>query len=462
MSQFEPVANWLDTVAYSHSQSKATYELYKRVWERFSKFISMSAEEILADYETTDERIFRRKYAQYIRGWITNLLQENLTTGSTKTMVGAVKSFFKYNDLPLGLVPQAANSIAFHNRDITKEEIIQIMAVSDLREKAFFTVMAQSGLRPCTIKQLRLKHLEKLDQVPCKIDVPKEIAKGKYGSHVTFLGPDALKYLKQYLTTRTNLTPNDFVFCSYGDLTKPVNSKNVSRSFRLAARKLEKSGAINYEVRTGKPSELRFYTLRKFFRKYANQMGFEHVNYMMGHTTGGSDSNYTPKDPEWYRDLYKEKAMPFLRLETATPTETEKTIAELKKQLEERDKEMNTMKKRITKLEPIISLFGDLDPEDLSQFFKEIKMKRPVEIPDSGTMTEIGVSPGFDEELEKMAKKHGISKEEVASRVVEFAVTHGVRAKNWEEAEEKLRHKASLEDETEAKKRKVRESSKES
>jgi len=150
------------------------------------------------------------------------------------------------------------------------------------------------------------------------------------------------------------LTPDSLLFCSHGDPAKPVNVKDVSRAFRMAARKLEKSGAIHYEIREGKPSELRFYTLRKFFRKYANQMGFEHVNYAMGHTTKGSDSSYTPKDPEFYRELYKEKTMPFLRLETATPTETEKTIVELKKQLEERDKEPQTMKGTLAKLQPLV------------------------------------------------------------------------------------------------------------
>jgi len=57
------------------------------------------------------------------------------------------------------------SGIVYHNRDITKEEIVQIMVVIKLREKAFFAVMAQSGLRPHTIKQLRLKHLDDLEKI---------------------------------------------------------------------------------------------------------------------------------------------------------------------------------------------------------------------------------------------------------------------------------------------------------
>ena len=260
------------------------------------------------------------------------------------------KVFFKYNDLPLGHIPQAKNGIVYHNRDITKEEIVQLMAVVKIREKAFFAVMTQSGLRPHTIKQLKLKHLEAFDKIPCKIEVPKEIAKGKYGSYMTFIGSDAIKYLKQYFSIRKDLSPESLLFCNYKDCNKPVNTKDVSRVFQLAAQKLEKSGALDYEIRKGKPSELRLYNLRKFFRKYANQMGFENVNYLMGHAVSGSDAHYKPQDPEFYRELYKEKAMPFLRLETSDPLETENAITTMKQEnrkLKNQIVELENMMKKI-------------------------------------------------------------------------------------------------------------------
>jgi len=339
-----PVEDWLNSVAYSHSQSKATEDQYKRVWERFSTDIGMGAHEIIADYERSNDRNVMRKHARLIRSWIGKLMKEGLTNTSIKVMVGAVKSFYKYNDLPLGHIPQAMNGIVYHNRDITKEEIVQIMAQVKPREKAFFAVMAQSGLRPHTIKQLRLKNLEDFEKVPCKIDVPQKLAKGKYGSYVTFLGADALKYLRQYFATRKDLNLESLVFCAHDNSKKSVNVKDMSRAFRLAARKLERSGAIEYEVREGKPSEIRLYNLRKFFRKYAIHMGFEVVEYMMGHIVKGVDGNYRPQDPEYYRELYAEKAMPFLRLEASSPLETEKAITTL-------EKENRELKNHIKRLE---------------------------------------------------------------------------------------------------------------
>jgi site-specific recombinase XerD len=416
MSQFDAVGKWLNLASYSRSQSKATEKQYKRVWERFSSFIGKTAEQILAEYETSDDRSFKHRYAQLIGAWIAQLSKENLQVTSINVMVGAVKSFFKYNDLPLGMIPQAMSGVVYHNRDITKEEIVQIMAISRIREKAFFVVMAQSGLRPHTIVQLRMKNLESFDKVPCKIEVPKEITKGKYGSYMTFIGPDAIKYMKQYFSTRTDLAPNSLLFCSHSDPSKPANVKDLSRAFKLAARKLEKTGAIDFEIRQGKPSELRFYTLRKFFRKQAHQMGFENVNYLMGHTVRGSDANYKPQDPEFYRKLYEEKAMPFLRFESATPTETEKTIAELKKQLEERDKQVETMRVTIEKIQPLVEFVNSFETPQklktiLDQFLKDDAFQTIDEQP---TLLDKDVAKMIDD----VAKRRGLTQKDALEQLM--------------------------------------------
>ena len=370
---------WLDNVSYSHSQSKQTENNYKSIWSRFSASIGMTAEEIVADYEHCSDRNTMRKYSQFVRFWIGKLSKEGLTNSSIRVMVVPIKSFFKYNDLPLGHIPQAMSGTVYHNRDITKEEIVQIMAITKIREKAFFAVMAQSGLRPHTIKQLKLKHLEKFDKIPCKIEVPKEIAKGKYGSYMTFIGSDAIKYLKQYFAIRKDMSPESLLFCNYKDYTKSVNTKDVSRVFQLAAQKLEKSGALDYEIRKGKPSELRLYNLRKFFRKYANQMGFENVNYLMGHTVRGSDAHYKPQDPEFYRALYAEKAMPFLRLETSDPLETENAITAVKqenRELKEQIKKLeNTMQQIYRKVfhEKTAQEEHDLWLKEHPEYFKQLE-----------------------------------------------------------------------------------------
>jgi len=378
MTPLDQIGLWLSSVSYEHSQSKATDEQYKRVFNEFTQFINLAPEEIIQEYENAEtnhisERTIKRRNSQRIQQFITHLTEKGLGANSTKSYIGAIMSFYKYNDLPLGHIPQAKSGVIYHNKDITKDEINKIMAVSPIREKAFFAIMAQSGLRPHTIGQLRIKHLEKILEPdtpkPCKITVPKEIEKGKYGEgHPTFIAEEAIKYTKQYLNTRTNLNPESLLFNAHTINDTPIDSKDASRTFRKSARKLQQTGAISYKIREGKPSELRLYNLRKYFRKYANQMGFEHVNYLMNHVTKGSDNSYTPHDDEWYRKLYEEQAMPFLRFETPTPTETTEIITTLKIQhqaeLDKRDKENQELKKELQKqqqqINNIIKMFENL------------------------------------------------------------------------------------------------------
>ena len=55
MSQLDIGGTWLKSVAYSHLQSRATDEQYKRVWSRFSSYIGKTAEEIFVAYEESDD-----------------------------------------------------------------------------------------------------------------------------------------------------------------------------------------------------------------------------------------------------------------------------------------------------------------------------------------------------------------------------------------------------------------------
>jgi len=359
MEKFDVVQAWLDSVAYSHSKSEATSGWYKRKLMVFCNFINKTPQQIVDDYESMSDRDFRRKHAQYVRALISKLLREGYASGSIRNQVTAIKSFFKYNDLPLGHIPMAKPKVAFHNRDITKQEIVNLLQVSKPREKAFFCMMAQTGLRPITLCNLKLKHIEPdfgKGVIPCKVDVPEEIAKGEYHSYFTFMGKESIKHLEAYLVARPNIGLEDYLFAAYGTENR-ANPKSFSNLFARSIEALREKGIMNFEQKKeGRPRTVRLYNLRKFFRKYANQAGFEFVQFWMGHTVkAGVDDHYRPKDIEFHRELYAEKAMPHLRIEMPTPSETEQTIAELREQhrleLEKRDERIQEQEKRLHSLE---------------------------------------------------------------------------------------------------------------
>jgi integrase len=362
MEKFNVVQAWIDNVAYSHSKSENTGVEYQRLLRNFCDFIGKTPQQILDDYEDMRDRDYRRKYAQYVRALVSKMQNEGYAPNSIKNQVSVVQSFFKYNDLPLGHVPIGRKKIVYHNRDITKEEIQTILEVSRPRDKAFFCMMAQSGLRPDTLCSLRIKHIEpefSKGIIPCKIEVPEELAKGEFGAYFTFMGEESVKYLKAYLATRPNIGPEDYLFASHGT-DKRTNPKSVSSLFMRSIEKLKAKGIMEFEQKQkNKPRTVRLYNLRKYFRKEAGKAGIEYVNFWMGHKTDyqashipSSDVHYfSREDVEFQRQLYAEKAMPHLRLETRTPDEREVEIVELRKQLEERDKKMETLEEKLKNME---------------------------------------------------------------------------------------------------------------
>ena len=356
IKQFDPIQAWIDSVALSHTRCGSTGQKYRYYLKVFSDFIGKTAEQIVKEYETnTNERSLRRKYAKYLQAFLSHLNGQGYAIGTITTYAVGIKSFFKYSDLPLGFVPTPRNKVTFHNRDITKEEIQRILEISKLREKAIYTMMAQSGLRPYTLCELRIKNIEpdfSEGVTPCKIEVPEDIAKGEFGAYFTFMGEEAVKYLKAYLATRGDVDQKGYIFTSQG-VDRKANTKSISKLFVKTIERLKRKGLIDFEQKAAyKPRTVRLYTLRKFFRKYAGQAGIEYVNFWMGHKTNykaphipSSDVYYfSREDVEFQRQLYKEKAMPFLRVETSTPSETEQTIVDLRRQIGDLQKEMNSLR----------------------------------------------------------------------------------------------------------------------
>ena len=209
------------------------------------------------------------------------------------------------------------------NRDLTKDEINKITELCKIREQAFFTIMRQSGLTPNTIKKLKIKNLEKILEpntpIPCKINIPNELEKNKIKKPPTFIGEEAINYLKEYLKTdRKNLTPESLLFSLHTNPNKEINTKDVSREFKQSVQKLKKDKKITYEDKKGKPSELRLYRLIKFYQKTAKPYLKE-------------IKNNPNKDNEFYRNLYKEKVIRPLEIQIPTTTELKKRIEKMEK-----------------------------------------------------------------------------------------------------------------------------------
>jgi len=314
----------------------------------------------------------------------------------------------------------------FHNRDITKEEIIKILEHATIRDRAFFLMMAESGLRPSTLLNLRYKHIKQdyeKSTVPMKIELPSELLKDRISDRWTFIGEDGFRVLKEYLSTRKSIDENELLFIAErpsklkGEL---VAETSFSNKFSRIVQKL----GIDKPLGQGKPKSIRLYVLRKFF---FNNMKCDSAyrNFWFCHSS--VDDHYISQDQQRHREEYL-KGYKFLRiyqpgdvdvrLEALTNElkATREQLISKDRVIEEMRKDSEATKTTLKQLEPLLNFTKSLDEKDLKTFFKAISDDDYIQVkPKHGKVeTFIEIGEDGDEFLNEVMKEKGFKSKEEA------------------------------------------------
>jgi integrase len=277
-----------------------------------------------------------KDYFAYLKGHVTPL--------SVKRTMSAIMSFLHAFDVPIKPLRVRYPYVVYHNRDITKEEIKQILENSDVRNRAIWLMLYESGMRPTTLVNLKWKHIKNdFGKVPMKIDLTSDILKCRVSQRFSFIGEEGFKALKTYLATRLPLKDNDLVFVPEKGSDK-LTSQALSQAFNKLVLKLKLA-----ESQGKKPKDLRLYCLRKAFRKFmASAVDSAYVEFWMGHTS--TTTHYLSMDIEHHRRLYQ-KGYENLRL-YEIPSED---LAKLKLENIELRMQVEELGKRLEALERLLS-----------------------------------------------------------------------------------------------------------
>ena len=285
------------------------------------------------------------------------LKKSGMTPFSVNRGMAVVMSFLHYYDIPVKTVRIKHPLVQFHNRDITKEEIKQILDHSDVRDRAIFLILYESGIRPATLIKLRWKQIKQdylAKRIPMKIDLPSEMLKCGVSSRFCFIGGEGFQALDTYLRTRhLPLQDDDFVFVTEKPYGNPLGTHAVSQAFNVLVKKLNLA-----EKRGNKVKELHLYCLRKAFNKFmAVGSDYRYVEYWEGHTD--TSSHYIPSDPEHHRKIYSQGYASLRLSEPQIPLE-------LVDKLEEKDAEIAGLKAQLEELK------SSLDPNFFRRTWKDL------------------------------------------------------------------------------------------
>jgi len=279
--------------------------------QHFFEWAGIDPDDLVAEwkkvkYDLRSREEFLDEWTERLEAFIYKKSQ-NLTPLTRNTKMGILVSFFKANKIPVNPEYEKHPYVKYHNRDLKREEIRRVLQNADKRDRTFFLMMVESGLRPNTLVQLRYKHIKKefeANRVPMMIELPSELLKDRVEARWTFLGEDAFKALKEYLKPRMPLKNEDLIFTpERSDMKHPfLSPQTFSNKFRKIASKL---GFAEIEE-TGKPRKVRLYGLRKYFMNNVRYEGFDHTfkEFWMGHTN--TQTHYVSRDPERHRKEYAE------------------------------------------------------------------------------------------------------------------------------------------------------------
>lgn len=234
---------------------------------------------------------------QKIIDYILHLRELKLSSSTIKTRVASIYHFYAMNDVILNKTKINKYKGEFRkvikDRPYSHEEIHKLLDVADLRMKVCILLMASAGLRLGSIPDIKMKHLEKIDNL-YKITV-YENSNDEYYSFCT---PECAIYIDEYIKYRQrngeNITSESYIirndFNVYEPLSLRVKARGISKHTigEIIAKLLLKSG-----TRLVRQVHLT-HGLRKFFinQLIESDLKTEHRWLLEGHKLKGNDPYY--------------------------------------------------------------------------------------------------------------------------------------------------------------------------
>jgi site-specific recombinase XerD len=363
-----------------HDISEHTMAGYINALQRYVEFTGLTLTELVKEAENEETKNIpkeKRQLGQRLRGFRKHLKALDLAPASIRRMLAGVKSFYTNGysiELPkLGKDRALAGKLKPENKGIpSKEDIIKVLDIADMREKAIILGITSSGLSTKDFVNLRVKDFREGYDEETGITVLDSRRAKTAQDFVTFFSAEATDVISEYLRWRERDKPktahpdilngwekhgiyssDNYLICkkyipnSYRETKNEGLRKESEAGLQTVFRQLASRAGISREK--GMWNMFRAHKLRSWFysQMLNNSCPQDLAEVFMGHTSklGSSGGTYytaiVPKLKEAYLEF-----MPHLSL--LTPVETKviesKSYKELKSQNE-------ALKERIAAME---------------------------------------------------------------------------------------------------------------
>jgi len=344
---YDSVDNWLsrmgETTARNHRINFDVWMVWMR--ENGGAFRGMTPDELVR-YQRDADNSHSYEILDIAQRYIHGIKGKRLNT--KKRYYSMIRSFFAHNrsELPKDPTFIMRSDVEKVRGTLTVEEVRDVVLSSKPLYRAIFLSIFQGGMgleefnhfnengRASLMRQLR----EEPDVI--RVDLPGRKKRRNDDPYYTFIGPDAIKAIRDYLLTRPE-GGNAIFLNQFGD---PVSPKAASVYWTRHLVKLgfivltpEKRGAARY----GK----NMHELRDVFRSQWEKSPAKAsvAEFQMGHVVDPLQYNKAHRDEAWVREEYLDALpmlqimsdeTPFGKVNGKTVKKLEDKIAELETQIE--------------------------------------------------------------------------------------------------------------------------------
>lgn len=295
---FNASKRWLTAVKSDRSGSKYTENNYAASLYKFCAWTNKNPDQLITErkQELKDPET-EMKAEDKLREYCVYLEAQGKRRSTVATVAHApIKSFYAYLNVPLKLrTPKFAVQPSTPH---TTEEIKNLMQIGDVRERAIIMLLKDSGISREDVVKLRLKHIQTEYEQNKEIIHIQLIRQKEAVNYDTFIGKEAIEYLKIYLKYRAQRgekITKDTPLIATPD-GRPLSSPTLSAIF------LRLSAKAGFQTSPHK--------FRKFFESH---IGLSAPSFLvkawMGHTLGVEKAYFVPpieKQREKYAEAYKE------------------------------------------------------------------------------------------------------------------------------------------------------------
>ncbi len=355
---------------YLETRSPSTARAYEKCLKRFVVFYGRPFRDFLQQVDEERRRNLDRPIHEkvrpgedVIRRFIKWHREAGYSNYSTLQSLAAIQNILKFYGVEMSFrfidTPPARPMKENEKHEWTLDQVREFVKAADyVRDKAFILFAFQSGLSISDVLSLDYGDIKREYEAGV---LPMAVEKYREKTNVrirTFVGADAVRYLRLYLESRPDIKPEDPLFVQLGS-DKRATPASIQARLRKIAKKLN---FIYREDLENGYNPARPHSLRSAFRSaLTGKMDGDLIEYFMAHRLPQQKSAYINLSLDALREIYAsfehllsiEKTSRQVMEETKQELdpETAQMVMEVYSMVKELQKQVMNLIRRVERLE---------------------------------------------------------------------------------------------------------------